>query len=95
MKKHYYLLLLLIVCSCASNPIRLATATDKADIGITKPTQALFFVQNENLKVSDEQLKDHTELSNTIYNSFGGATDKLFVGRTNAKTFKFSNGTTT
>lgn len=91
MMKSYFLLLLLLLCSCASNPIRFATTTDKADFGITKPTQALFFVINENLKATDQELKDYKEISNKYYNHFGGATDRLFVGRTNAKTFKFSN----
>ncbi|WP_300672335.1 hypothetical protein [Soonwooa sp.] len=95
MMKNYYLLVLIIVCSCASNPIRLATTTDKTDFGITKPTQALFFVINENLKASDQELEDYKEISNKYYNYFGGATDRLFVGRTNAKTFKFSNEKTT
>ncbi len=95
MMKNYLLLLLVALYSCTTSPIRTATTNDKADFGISKPTKALFFVQNENLKANEKPLKEHTELSNKIYNSFGGATDKLLVGRTNAKTFKFSNGTTT
>lgn len=75
--------------------IRVATAEDKANFGITRPTKALFFVENENITVSEDGVNEHKKIADRLYNQFNGATEKLMIGRTNAKTFKFSNGNTT
>ena len=56
MMKNYLLLLLVALYSCTTSPVRTATTNDKADFGISQPTKAIFFVQNENLKANEQQL---------------------------------------
>ncbi|MEG0926898.1 hypothetical protein [Chryseobacterium sp.] len=92
MKISSFVILLLLVCSCASKVVRIATAEDKANFGITRPTKALFFVENENIKASEDCISDHKKIADRLYAEFNGATEKIMIGRTNAKTFKFSNG---
>lgn len=95
MKKLFIITLCILLSSCSPKIIRMATSEDKADFGITNPTKALFFVENENIPASDERINHHKETADKIYGQFGGATERVMVGRTNAKTFKFSNGETT
>lgn len=95
MRKFFFrstLFLLLISLSCAPRIIRSAYKGEKADFGITSPSKAAFFVENETIESTDEQVKLHIQTANKIYNQFGFSTDQMMVGRTNAKTFKFSNG---
>ncbi|MGU3375840.1 hypothetical protein [Chryseobacterium sp. M5A1_1a] len=73
----------------------MANSDDKANFGISNPTKALFFVENENITASEDHIRGHKEIADKIYAQFGGATERVMVGRTNAKTFKFSNGDTT
>ncbi|SDJ16240.1 hypothetical protein [Chryseobacterium jejuense] len=95
MKIFPFILLFLLVCSCSPKIIRVATPEDKADFGISNPSKALFFVENENITTSESHISNHKEVADNLYRQFGGATDRVMVGRTNAQTFKFSNGTTT
>lgn len=95
MKKRFffYTLLLLVFCiSCSTRIIRPAHQGEKADFGITAPGKAVFFVENEGLESTDEQIKLHTQTADRMYNKFGLSTDRLMIGRTNAQTFKFSVG---
>ena len=86
------LLVLLFATSCSPTIIRNAQEGEKSDFGITSPSKAVFFVENENIEADEKQVKTHTETANHIYNLFGFATDLMMVGRTNAKNFKFTKG---
>lgn len=95
MKIFPFILLFLLVCSCSPQMTRLATPEDKADFGVSTPSKALFFVENENISASESHINNHKEVADNLYRQFGGATDRIMVARTNAQAFKFSNGTTT
>lgn len=92
LKTLFSVLLFLFIYSCSPKMIRIATSEDKANFGISKPTKAVFFVENENSTASENQINDHKNTADKIYAQFGGATERVMVGRTNAKTFTFSNG---
>ncbi len=92
MKVLPFILLFLFVCSCSPQMIRLAVPEDKADFGISAPSKALFFVENENRAASEDLINTHKEIADRLYREFGGATEYMMVARTNAKAFKFSNG---
>ncbi|MFV0541490.1 MAG: hypothetical protein ACK5MZ_09690 [Aestuariibaculum sp.] len=64
----------------------------KVDIGITAPSKAIFFVENETIFGSDAQIKNHTQKADKIHGQFGPFTDEMIAARTNAKTFTFSSG---
>lgn len=95
MKIFPFIMLFLLVYSCSPKMFRLATPDDKANFGISKPSKAVFFVENEKITAPEDRIIDHKEIADRLYRQLGGATDRLMVARTNAKTFKFSNGTTT
>ncbi len=95
MKIFPFILLFLLVCACSPKVTRLAVPEDKADFGISNPSKALFFVENESINASEEHISNHKKVADNLYRQFGGATERVMVGRTNAKAFKFSNGTTT
>lgn len=95
MKIFPFIVLFLLFCSCSPKMVRVATTEDKANFGISNPTKALFFVENENRAASEDHIRIHKETADRIYAQFGGATERVMVGRTNAKTFRFSNGETT
>lgn len=95
MKIFSSILLFLLMSSCSPKVVRLAAPEDKADFGISKPSKALFFVENEKITASEDHIRRHQEVADRLYRLFGGATDRVMIARTNAKTFKFSNGTTT
>lgn len=95
MKIFLFILLFLLVCSCSPRMTRLATPEDKADFGISNPSKALFFVENEKITAPENHISNHKEVADDLYRQFGGATDRVMVARTNAQTFKFSNGTIT
>lgn len=95
MKIFLFILLFLLVCACSPKVTRLAVPGDKADFGVSSPSKALFFVENENITASEEHISNHKKVADNFYKQFGGATERVMVGRTNAKAFKFSNGTTT
>lgn len=86
------LTIVLIGISCSPKIIRNAKEGERSDFGITSPSKAAFFVENENIQAEEGLMKKHTETANQIYDSFGSATDLMLVGRTNAKTFKFTKG---
>ncbi|UQB70138.1 hypothetical protein [Epilithonimonas zeae] len=93
MKKQLFLLFASIfLISCSQNIIRNPMNGEKSDFGITSPSKALFFVENEKIDDDEEKIKTHTKTANEIYSMFGEITDKMMVGRTNAKTFKFTRG---
>lgn len=54
------------------------------------PSQGIFFVENEKVGASKNKIQIHTNTANSIYNNYGPATDKRFVGRTNARQLKFN-----
>ena len=85
----------MVVASCAPKIISTAYQGEKSDFGITAPGKAVFFVENENKKSTEEQIKLHKETADKLYNKMGLATDQLMIGRTNAKTFKFSTANKT
>ncbi|MCS4301215.1 hypothetical protein [Chryseobacterium sp. BIGb0232] len=95
MKIFPFILLFLLVCACSPKVTRLAVPEDKADFGISNPSKALFFVENESIIASEEHISNHKAVADHLYRQFGGATERVMVGRTNAKAFKFSNGATT
>ncbi|MDN3692094.1 hypothetical protein QWZ06_07395 [Chryseobacterium tructae] len=95
MKIFPFIMLFLLVYSCSPKMFRLATPDDKANFGISNPSKALFFIENEKMAAPEDRISDHKEIADKLYKQLGGATDRLMVARTNAKTFKFSNGTTT
>ncbi len=80
---------LLILSSCVSKIIIPVENTTKADIAITASSKAVLFVDN-NSNIESEQGQIHKYIGNEIYKIFGGATDRMFVGNTNAKTLKFT-----
>lgn len=86
------LTIVLISISCSPKIIRNWKEGEKSDFGITSPSKAAFFVENENIQAEEKLVKKHTEIANQIYGLFGSATDQMLVGRTNAKTFKFTKG---
>lgn len=95
MKIFPLIMLFLLVCSCSPRMVRLATPEDKADFGISNPSKALFFVENEKVTAPENRISNHKEVVDGLYRQFGGATESVMVARTNAQTFKFSNGRTT
>ncbi len=94
MKILSFIMLFLLLYSCSPKMFRLATSDDKANFRISNPSKAVFFVENENITASEDCIRDHKEIADRFYRESGGATERLMIARTNAKTFKFSNGTT-
>ncbi len=84
--------IVLLSISCSPKIIRKAKKGEKSNFGLTAPSKAVFFVENKNIEANEELVKTHTKAANKIHDLFGIATDKMMVGRTNAKTFKFSKG---
>ncbi|WP_177760957.1 hypothetical protein [Flavobacterium sp. I3-2] len=80
---------LLILSSCASKIIIPVENSAKADIAITAPSKAVLFVEKKSNN-DTEQRQIHKYISNEIYNTFGGATDRMFVSSTNAESLKFT-----
>lgn len=80
---------LLILSSCASKIIIPVENSTKADIAITAPSKAVLFVEKKSNN-DTEQRQIHKYISNEIYNTFGGATDRMFVSSTNAESLKFT-----
>lgn len=83
---------LILFSSCSSRYIESVSADAKTEFGITliAPSQGIFFVQNEKVNAAEGVIELHTKEANSIYNMYGPATDKIFVGRTNARQLKFS-----
>jgi uncharacterized lipoprotein len=81
----------LILSGCSSKYIQQVDPDTKTEFSITltSPSQGIFFVENKNVTASEAELEIHTKLANSIYNQYGPATDKKFVGRTNARQLKF------
>lgn len=88
----YYFLIIIFLNSCSSRYIKLVSPDTKTEFGITltTPSQGIFFVENEQVGASKNKIKVHTKTANSIYNDYGPATDKRFVGRTNARQLKFN-----
>lgn len=88
----YYFLIILFLNSCSSRYIKLVKPDAKTEFGITltAPSQGIFFVENEKVGASKNKIEIHTKTANSIYNNYGPATDKRFVGRTNARQLKFN-----
>ncbi|WP_316753503.1 hypothetical protein [Pedobacter gandavensis] len=88
----YYFLISIFLNSCSSRYIKLVSPDTKTEFGITltTPSQGIFFVENEKVGASKNKIKIHTKTANSIYNNYGPATDKRFVGRTNARQLKFN-----
>lgn len=80
---------LLILSSCASKIIIPVENSTKADIAITAPSKAVLFVEKKSNN-DTEQRQIHKYISNEIYNTFGGATDRMFISSTNAESLKFT-----
>ena len=88
----YCFLIFIFFNSCSSRYIKLVSPDTKTEFGITltTPSQGIFFVENEKVGASTNKIKIHTNTANSIYNNYGPATDKRFVGRTNARQLKFN-----
>ncbi|ALL05174.1 hypothetical protein AQ505_06505 [Pedobacter sp. PACM 27299] len=88
----YYFLFIIFLNSCSSRYVKLVSPDTKTEFGITltTPSQGIFFVENEKVAASKNKIKIHTKTANSIYNYYGPATDKRFVGRTNARQLKFN-----
>ncbi|WP_222536305.1 hypothetical protein [Pedobacter polysacchareus] len=87
-----YFLIIIFLNSCSSRYIKLVSPDTKTEFGITltTPSQGIFFVENEKVGASKNKIEIHTKTANSIYNNYGPATDKRFVGRTNARQLKFN-----
>ncbi|WGQ11674.1 hypothetical protein QG516_08415 [Pedobacter gandavensis] len=87
-----YYLIIIFLNSCSSRYIKLVSPDTKTEFGITltTPSQGIFFVENEKVGASKNKIEIHTKTANSIYNNYGPATDKRFVGRTNARQLKFN-----
>lgn len=88
----YYFLIVILLSSCSSRYIKSVSPDVKTAFGITltAPSQGVFFVENEKVVGSKDKIDIHTKTANLIYNNYGPATNKRFVGRTNARQLKFS-----
>lgn len=85
------LLLLVVLNACSSKHIKKVNQDIKTDFGITvtSPSQGIFFVENQKVAASEEEIEIHKKTADFIYNKYGPATDNRFVGRTNARELKF------
>ena len=91
------LLILLHLTACSSRFIQKVSPETKTKLGfeITAPSKCAFFVENEQIKSTNYDTEDYKKLTDKLYNKYGPATDTFFIGRTNAKDFKFNlNGET-
>lgn len=88
----FFFLIVIGLSSCSSGYVQLVPSDTKTEFGITltAPSQGIFFVQNEKISAPEKSNTKHIQVSNFIYNVYGPATDKMFVGRTNARQLKFS-----
>lgn len=90
---HILCLLIILVVSngCSSKHIKKVNQDIKTDFGITvtSPSQGIFFVENQKVAASEEEIEIHKKTADSIYNTYGPATDNRFVGRTNARELKF------
>ena len=92
MKKFFYASIAIFLVACSPKILRKPDKGEKSHFGITAPSKAVFFLENENIEADKERIGNHTNTANEIYDMFGFMTDKILVGRTNAKTFKFTKG---
>lgn len=78
--------------SCSSRYIKLVNPDTKIEFGITltSPSQGILFVENKKISASKSTIEIHTRMTNSIHNKYGPASDKRFVGRTNARQLKFN-----
>lgn len=82
----------IFVFSCSSKYVKLVNRDAKTEFGftLTAPTKGVFFVENIKVNASKDKMQKHAEIANSIYNNYGPATDKMFIGRTNARQLKFN-----
>lgn len=85
------LTILVVLNGCSSKHIKKVNKDIKTDFGITvtSPSQGIFFVENQKVAASEEEIEIHKKTADSIYNTYGPATDNRFVGRTNARELKF------
>lgn len=85
--------IIIFLNSCSSKYIKLVNPDTKTEfrITLTAPSQGIFFVENEKVNASNKKtIENHTRTANSIYNKYGPASDKRFVGITNARQLKFN-----
>ncbi len=82
---------MLFLSSCSSSYIKQVDPELKTAFGITltSPSQGIFFVQNKKVDAFKSEIEAHIQVANSIYNNYGPATDRRFVGTTNARQLKF------
>lgn len=83
---------LLGLTSCSSKYIKEVNPETKTKFGfeIPAPNQAVFFVENKNIKISGNKVNNHIAVANAMYHKHGPAKDNFFIGITNARDFKFN-----
>lgn len=86
-----FLIILVVLNGCSSKHIKKVNQDIKTDFGITltSPSEGIFFVENQKVAASEEEIEIHKKTADFIYNKYGPATDNRFVGRTNARELKF------
>ncbi|CAM4009497.1 hypothetical protein [Flavobacterium weaverense] len=86
------ILLLFILTSCSPKYIQEVPSDTKTKFGfeISAPNQAVYFVENEKFEFKNNRTFEHEKIANELYNSFGPATDDFYIGKTNARDFKFN-----
>lgn len=92
----FYIFAVLILNACTSKYIIQVSPETKTKFGfeIVAPNKAVFFVENINTTIGIADTAQHKEIADRLYNKYGPSKDNFYVGRTNAKDFKFNLGNT-
>jgi hypothetical protein len=87
-----FFLIIILLNSCSSRSIKLVSPETKTEFGITltAPSQGIFFVENEKVNALQNTIEIHRKTANSIYNKYGPASERRFVGKTNARQLKFN-----
>lgn len=87
----YALCIIIFFSGCTTRYMTNASPAGRSQVSIKSPSRAALFVENEKIKSSESARTAHKTTADKIYNQFGGATDQMLVGRTNAQAIKFTN----
>lgn len=82
----YFLSIITAAFSCSPKVITVDNS-QKADIEFGIGNKAIVFAENTRKQNTGVMYDLHKNASDSIYSLFHGATNDLFVGRTNAQTF--------
>src|SRR5690606_370326 len=83
---------LLFLISCSPKYIVKVHPDTKIKFGFTAtaPNVGVFFVENVNNPIGLSDTNYHQKIADKLYNKYGPARDNFYIGRTNAKEFKFN-----